>query len=51
MANTIDFVIDELNKKNVQLKRLLKQIFGIKSEKTKKVFNQENTPTDNTEES
>lgn len=40
MAETIEFIIKMLNKKDVQLKRLLKQILGIKSEKSKKVFDQ-----------
>jgi transposase len=38
MAETIEFIITMLNKKDVKLKRLLKQLLGIKSEKSDKVF-------------
>jgi len=41
MAETIEFIIEMLNQKDVQLKRLLKQILGIKSEKSKKIFDPE----------
>lgn len=44
MAETIEFIIEKLNKKDVQLKRLLKQILGIKSEKTQKILKRENEP-------
>lgn len=44
MAETIGFILDKLNKKDFQLKRLLKQIFGIKTEKSKKVL--KNHPSD-----
>jgi transposase len=46
MADTIEFIIEMLNKKDVQLKRLLKQILGIKSEKSRKIFEQEETNND-----
>lgn len=42
MAETIEFIIAMINDKDVQLKRLLKQILGIKSEKTQKVFDRIN---------
>lgn len=41
MADTIEYIISLLDRKDVQFKRLLKQILGIKSEKSKKIFNHE----------
>ena len=38
MAETIEFIIEKLNQKDVRLKQLLKQILGIKSEKTSNVL-------------
>lgn len=49
MAETIEFIIEMLNKKDVQLKRLLKRILGIKSEKTEKVFDQKQSDKGNTD--
>lgn len=51
MAETIEFIIEMLNNKDVQLKRLLKQILGIKSEKSQKVFENKNPdkPDDKTD--
>ena len=40
MADTIEFIIAKLNEKDVRLKQLLKQILGIKSEKSSKVVEQ-----------
>lgn len=40
MAETIEFIIDKLNQKDVRLKQMLKQILGIKSEKSSKVVKQ-----------
>lgn len=42
MAETIEFIIAMLNEKDVKLKRLLKQLLGIKSEKSDKVFGSKN---------
>jgi transposase len=50
MAETIEFIIEMLNEKDVQLKRLLKQILGIKSEKSKKIFDSSKNPADKPEE-
>lgn len=50
MAETIEYIIQLLDKKDVQLKRLLKQILGIKTEKSKKVIKDKNE-TDQTEPS
>ena len=38
MAETLEFILKKLQDKDVRLKHLLKQIFGIKSEKSSKVF-------------
>lgn len=51
MAETIEFIIEMLNDKDVQLKRLLKQILGIKSEKSKKIFDPSKNPADKPENS
>ena len=40
MAGTIEFIIDKLQEKDIRLKQLLKQILGIKSEKSSKVLEQ-----------
>jgi len=42
IIETLIFIIGKLEQKNVQVKALLKQIFGIKSEKTKKIVKQNN---------
>jgi transposase len=47
IIETHKFICGQLEIKNVQLKRLLKQIFGIKSEKTKDIINDSNSGTDN----
>jgi len=41
MAETIEYIISLLDRKDVQLKRLLKHILGIKSEKSKNLFKNE----------
>ncbi|KPA13176.1 transposase, partial [Candidatus Magnetomorum sp. HK-1] len=38
MIETLKFISEKLKKKNYQIKRILKQIFGIKSEKSDKLF-------------
>ena len=38
MIETIKFICEKLEEKNVQIKRLVKRIFGIKSEKTKDII-------------
>lgn len=43
MAETIEYIISMLNEKDVKLKRLLKQLLGIKSEKSDKVFDAKNS--------
>lgn len=40
IVETLGFIIDQLHKKDVRLKQLLKRIFGIKSEKSSKVLGQ-----------
>ncbi|KPA12727.1 transposase IS66, partial [Candidatus Magnetomorum sp. HK-1] len=47
MVETLKFISEKLKKKNYQIKRILKQIFGIKSEKSDKIFEDKN---DNDEE-
>jgi len=42
MAETIEFIIAMLKEKDIKLKRLLKQLLGIKSEKSDKVFGSRN---------
>jgi transposase len=46
MAETIEFIIDMLGQKDIKLKRLLKQILGIKSEKSQKLFGADTSPED-----
>ena len=38
MIDTLKFICEKLEKKDVQIKRLLKRLFGIKSEKTKDII-------------
>ena len=47
IIETHKFICGQLEIKNVQLKRLLKQLFGIKSEKTKDIINDSNSGSDN----
>ena len=47
---TLKFICEQLERKNVQIKRLLKRIFGIKTEKTKKIIKNNNGSGDNTSE-
>lgn len=49
MAETIEFIIDMLGQKDIKLKRLLKQILGIKSEKSQKLFGADTSPEDTTD--
>jgi hypothetical protein len=46
IIETHKFICGQLEVKNVQLKRLLKQIFGIKSEKTKNIINDSDSEND-----
>ncbi|KPA15567.1 transposase IS66 [Candidatus Magnetomorum sp. HK-1] len=47
---TLKFICEQLENKNVQIKRLLKRIFGIKSEKTKNILKNNSGSEDNTSE-
>jgi transposase len=46
LTETLDFILENALKKDVQIKTLLKQIMGIKSEKTKKIKATLNAQTD-----
>jgi len=51
IIETHEFICGQLEIKNVQLKRLLKQIFGIKSEKTKNIINDSDSNSDSDSDS
>ena len=51
MIDTLTYIFEKLEQKDVQIKSLLKRIFGIKSEKAKKILNNNKNDEENYDDS